>query len=161
MSSPSSPRLRRVVAAAGIVAALTIGSRGVEAELPEWVRNIAVPGPYREAIFRDVTMPGGPVEVRRPPADARAALLKLPSTDTDLLPLRARVAEEALDFQAAEADWKTYASLSKDVAAGQLTLADFYHRRLMPPQEAEALAAAAQAPDLPGDRLVPVAERRS
>src|SRR5205814_4315620 len=109
-------------------------------------------------------MPGGPVEVRRAPAEAREALMAAApadAADREWLALRARAAEEMLDAPAAETDWKAYASAASDRAAGQLALADFYHRRLEPQKEADALAAAAQAPDPDADAVLAVAERRS
>ena len=103
------------------------------------------------------------MEVRRPPADVHDALSRVSgaAADLELLSLRARAAEELLDGSAAEVDWKAYANASTDTAAGQLALADFYHRRLQPQKEAEALAAAARAPDLTSDRLLRASERRS
>src|SRR6266508_2963051 len=120
-------------------------------------------GRFHDAFFRAVSMPGGSIETRRTPADTHALLTRLPdaSTDRDLLAMRARVAEEKLDAAAAETDWKAYAAASADKAEGQLALADFYHRRLMPQQEADALASAAQAPDPPSDRLLAVNARRT
>ena len=147
----------QVVAAAAIVAA----TFGLRAELPEWVRNVETAARWHDAIFRTVPTPAGPVEVRRSPADAHDALTKIAgaATDRELLALRARAAEEKLDPAAAEADWKAYASASPDAAAGQLALADFYHRRLLPQREGDALVVAARAPDPPADRLLPVSER--
>ena len=163
MSCRDVARKRRRVAAGLAAAAIAASTFGVRAELPEWVRNVETAGRWHDAIFRTVPTPTGPVEVRRSPADAHDALRTAPgaAADRELLALRARVAEEKLDPAAAEADWKAYASASTDVGAGQLALADFYHRRLMPQQEADALAAAARAADPPADRLVPAPERRS
>ncbi len=156
-------RFRRLAAAGLIAAAIGASPFVVRAELPEWVRNVEATGRLHDAIFRTVAMPAGPVEVRRVPADAREALTSLPGAagDAQLLAFRARAAEEMLQPAAAEADWKAYAGALTDAAAGQLALADFYHRRLLPQKEADALAAAAQASDPPSDRLLRVAERRS
>jgi Flp pilus assembly protein TadD len=155
---------RRTRVATGLVAVTVVASTfGLRAELPEWVRNVETAGRWHDAIFRTVPTPAGPVEVRRSPADAHDALTKIPgaATDREWLALRARAAEEKLDPAAAEADWKAYASASPDVAAGQLALADFYHRRLLPQREGDTLAAAARAPDPPADLLLPAPERRS
>ena len=155
--------LRRRVGAGLAAAAIAASTFGLRAELPEWVRNVETAGRWHDAIFRTVPTPAGPVEVRRSPADAHDALRTAPgaATDRELLALRARVAEEKLDPEAAEADWRAYASASTDVAAGQLALADFYHRRLLAQREGDALAAAARADDPPADRLLPAPERRS
>src|SRR6185295_7475574 len=121
--------LKRRSAMAGFVAVAIIASTFVlRAELPEWARNVETAGRWHDAIFRTVPTPAGPVEVRRSPADAHEALRTAPgaAADRELLALRARVAEEKLDPEAAEADWRAYASASTDVAAGQLALADFY-----------------------------------
>ena len=150
--------------AAGLAAAAIVGSTfGLRAELPEWVRNVETAGRWHDAMFRTVPTPAGPVQVRRSPADAHDALTRIQgaATDRDLLALRARAAEEKLDPAAAEADWRAYASASTDAAAGQLALADFYHRRLLPQKEGDALAEAARAADPPADRLLGVHERRS
>ena len=154
----------RACVATGVVAVAVVASTfGLRAELPEWIRNVESAGRWHDAIFRTVLTPAGPVEIRRSPAEAHEALAKSSGTapDRELLALRARVAEEKLDPGAAEAHWQAHAKASADVAAGQLALADFYHRRLQPQKEADALAVAAGAEDPPGDRLLPAADRRS
>jgi len=75
--------------------------------------------------------------------------------------MRARVEEEQLDFAAAESDWKWRAKVLPDKAAGQLELADFYHRRLRPQDEVAALASVARAPATPAEKFLPVTRRRS
>src|SRR5580704_16716121 len=153
----------RVVATGLVVTAIAASTLGVRAELPEWVRNVEATGRWHDAIFRTVPTPEGAVEVRRSPADAYDALTRVPgaATDRELLALRARAAEDKLDPAAAEADWSAYATVSTDAAAGQLALADFYHRRLLPQKEGDALAAAGRAADPPADRLLHAPERRS
>ena len=163
MSCRDLHRTRGRVAIALALAAIVGSTFAARAELPEWVRNVPTGDRWHDAIFRILETHAGPVEVRRAPDDAHAALMKSGSASSDLqlLALRARLAEERLDQPAAEADWKAYASASPDGGAGQLALADFYHRRLRPQQEADALAAAARAEDPPADRLLPVSARRS
>jgi cellulose synthase operon protein C len=63
--------------------------------------------------------------------------------------LRAQEAETALDFAAAEADWKTYAGNAADRYGARIELADFYHRRNQPRDEIAALTEAATAKDDP------------
>ncbi len=124
-------------------------------------------------------MPGGSVPILRPPAESRPALTNLISSaprDAMLYRLRAQEAEVALDFAAAEADWKSYvanAANAPDRYAAQIELADFYHRRIRPRDELAALTAAAAAPDDPlqpasaqrgwkaFDRMAGVAEREA
>jgi tetratricopeptide (TPR) repeat protein len=150
--------------AAGLVlTAIAASTLGLRAELPEWVRNVETAGRWHDAIFRTVPTAAGPVEVRRSPADAYEALASAPAAaaDRELLALRARAAEEKLDPAAAEVDWRAFASASTDAAAGHLALADFYHRRMLPQKEGEALAAAAGAADPAADHLLGAPERRS
>jgi Flp pilus assembly protein TadD len=88
-------------------------------------------------------MPGGSVPILRPPAETRPALTSLISGapgDAMLYRLRAQEAEVALDFTAAEADWKRCTPIE---------LADFYHRRMRPRDEVAALTTAAAVPDDP------------
>ncbi len=66
--------------------------------------------------------------------------------DAALLSLRARQQEAALDFTAAERDWKAYAATAPDHLAAELDLADFYHRRLAVHDEFTTLLAIASAP---------------
>jgi tetratricopeptide (TPR) repeat protein/predicted Zn-dependent protease len=177
---PGRPGRPARIAAAGAIAAgiIAASALGLRAELPEWVKNIEATGRLHDAVFRTVPTLTGPVEVRRAPADAYDALTRAassgrspgqaqgqgegaPAAELSLLALRARTAEEKLDAKAAEADWTAYARASADAGAGQLALADFYHRRLLPQQEADTLATAAQATDPPADRLLPATARRS
>ena len=82
----------------------------------------------------------------KPPKETRALLspmITATPTDADLLALRGREAERQLDFVAAEADWKSHALAARDKAAGQIALADFYHRRNRGADEVQALAGAA------------------
>src|SRR5260370_36308316 len=69
--------------------------------------------------------------------------------------------EQQLDFTAAEGDWKSFAEKSEDKVAGQLSLADFYHRRLRPLDEIKVLSAAAGAPPDASENLTPASRQRS
>ncbi|HKS95522.1 MAG TPA: hypothetical protein VJV74_05240, partial [Terriglobia bacterium] len=156
-------RLHRLLAALPFVCLGVVGivARG---EVEEWVQNIEGAGRFEAVFFKSMPMPGGPITVRRPTAESRDALndlaAKTPS-DAELLLMRARVDEEQLDFTAAEADWKKRAELLSDKAAGQVELADFYHRRLRPIDEVKALAQVGRSPSSPTDKLLPVTEQRS
>jgi Flp pilus assembly protein TadD len=130
------------------------------AGLDDWVQNLAVETGLRGVFFRSMPLPSGEVDARRPPAETRAELSKriaAAPADQQLYRLRASEAELALDFTAAEADWKTYARLGKD----PLALADFYHRRLRPGDEVAALetvrtaAAYSRAVQVASDALLP------
>jgi Tfp pilus assembly protein PilF len=131
----------------------------IRGELEPWVQHTPA-GPAIAAIFRDVPMPGGAVPILRPPAEARSSLTNLISgapRDSSLYRLRAQEAEVALDFAAAEADWKAYAANAADRYGSQIELADFYHRRVQSRDELAALTAAAAAKDDP--LLPPTAQR--
>ena len=115
------------------------GALLVRGELQPWIQHTPA-GPAVETLFRSVAMPGGAVPILRPPAESRPALTSLIAAaprDAMLYRLRAQEAEVALDFAAAEADWKAY--------GGQIELADFYHRRMRPRDELAALTAAVAA----------------
>ena len=117
--------------------------------LPYWIRNAEAGSEIEAVFFRLMALPGGEVLFRRPPRETRPALgelLKKQPKDADLYSLRALEDEQQLDFAAAESDWKLYADNSSDKSAAQITLADFYHRRLRPIDEIKALSAAAGAP---------------
>src|SRR5262249_9584503 len=146
----------RVVFVMAMFVLLAMSSIGVHAELPEWARNVDAMGRFHDALFRSVSMPAGPVETRRSPSETFEALSASSGApaDGEWLAMRARAAEEKLDPAAAETDWKAYAAAATDRGEGQIALADFYHRRLMPQQEVEALAVAARTPDPPGDRFL-------
>lgn len=134
------------------------------AQLEHWAQNVEGGGPFDLALFRPVIMPSGVVMARRAPKDSRALLDHMVSkspNNPEVFLMRARVDEESLDFTAAESDWKKYATLLPDPAAGELELADFYHRRLRPPEEIKALSSAAAAPSKSSDRLLPATEQRS
>jgi Tfp pilus assembly protein PilF len=123
----------------------------IRAELGPWVQHIPS-GPAIAAFFRGVPMPGGTVPILLPPAETRPALTSLLSRvpgDAMLYRLRAQEGEAALDFAAAEADWKSYTLHASDTYAAQIELADFYHRRIRPHDELATLSAAAAAKDDP------------
>ena len=157
---------RRLPAAslAGLLLAASVGLFEAEAQLPEWVRNIEGSSPLRDAFFRLVSMPGGAVRAERPPQETRVALtalIRAQPEQADLYALRAHEAERQLDFSGAEQDWKEYAARVADPAEGQLALADFYHRRLRPAEEVEALLAVGRSPAADSERLRPPEQQRS
>ncbi len=145
-----------------ILMAAVLGTSGtflIRGEFETWVQHIPS-GPAIQALFRDVPMPGGMAPILRPPAESRPALGALIARtpgDAMLYRLRAQEAEQSLDFAAAEPDWKTYAHLAPDRYAGEIDLADFYHRRVRPSDELAVLTAAAATKDDP--LLAPTAQR--
>ena len=143
--------------AATLVACSAFFLRG---DMEPWVQHIPA-SPAIAALFRSVPMPGGAVSILRPPSEARPALTSLISgslRDATLYRLRAQEAEMALDFAAAEADWKSYVQNAPDRYNAQIELADFYHRRIRPRDEIATLNAAATEPD---DPLEPAAAQKA
>ncbi len=132
--------------------------------LPSWIRNIEARTEIEAAFFRLMSLPGGEVFYRRPPHETRAALadlIKKEPREAQLHSLRALEDEQQLDFAAAETDWKLYAGNSPDQGATHLALADFYHRRLRPPDEIKELSAVANSAPEPSEKLIPVQNQRS
>ena len=132
--------------------------------LPEWVRYVESGSTLEEIFFTERRLPGGEAPARRLPLETRPLLGERISAEPDraeLYLLRAREAERALDFEAAESDWMRYAQLVEDPAEGALALADFYERRLRPDEEADQLLAVGRAPDEEQVEPLPVEERRS
>jgi predicted Zn-dependent protease len=111
-----------------------------------------------------VPLPGGDVTIRRPPEEtvpALSAMIKSQPRPQQLYSLRALEEEQALDFTAAEADWKLYLESSPAKAEAQLALADFYHRRHRPLDEVSALSALGRMPQLPAEKLTAPADQSS
>jgi tetratricopeptide (TPR) repeat protein len=142
-------------------AGMLVSARG---ELPAWIRTLEAGNALEAVFFRAMSLPGGTVLGRRPPAETRPALTELiqkQPAQADLYSLRALESEQQLDFASAESDWKRYVQYAPDPAAANLALADFYHRRLRPRDEIAALLAAAQAPPTAEDRLAAANAQRS
>src|SRR5260370_15890326 len=132
--------------------------------LPKWIRNIEARTGIEAEFFRLMALPGGEVAFRGTPSETRPALgelLKKQPGNAELYSLRALEDEQQLDFTAAEGDWKSFAEKSEDKVAGQLSLADFYHRRLRPLDEIKVLTAAAGAAPDASEKLTPASEQRS
>ena len=132
--------------------------------LPYWIRNAEARTEIEAAFFRLMSLPGGEVLFRRPPRETRPALselIKKQPKDAELYSLRALEGEQQLDFAAAESDWKLYSDNSSNKSAAQITLADFYHRRLRPMDEIKALSAAAGAPADASESFTSAPEQRS
>jgi len=130
------------------------------AELSSWVQHEPA-GPLLQILLRSVPMPGGAVQIRRPPSETRPALTAMIGADAKnaaLYRLRAQEAELQLDFVAAETDWRRYADLLADRGQGYLDLADYYHRRANATGELSALEAVGRAPS---DSYLPVTEQRA
>jgi predicted Zn-dependent protease len=133
------------IAAFIALAGWLVSARG---ELPAWLRNVEAGSAIEAALFRAMSLPGGAVLFRRPPAETRPALgelIKSQPTNADLYSLRALEDEQQLDFSAAESDWKKYLENASGKSDAQIALADFYHRRVRPLDEIKALSIVANA----------------
>ncbi|MBZ5569275.1 MAG: hypothetical protein LAN64_15665 [Acidobacteriia bacterium] len=152
---------RVAIVVATVCAGLVLAASGA---LPAWMVNVESKSALEGVFFRLMDMPGGAVLGRRPPAETRAALAELikdKPRDAGLYSLRALEDEQALDFDAAEADWKQYAQKAQDKAAANLALADFYHRRVRPQDEIRILATVGQMSPASGEALMPNSQQRS
>lgn len=104
----------RGLRACGIAVFVTLAGWVASARgaLPEWIRNVEGGTAIEAALFRAMSLPGGAVLFRRPPAETRPALgelIKAQPQNADLYSLRALEDEQQLDFSAAESDWKKHA----------------------------------------------------
>ncbi|HEX6804575.1 MAG TPA: hypothetical protein VF133_12915 [Terriglobales bacterium] len=134
------------------------------AELPAWIRNIESGSPLEAVFFRRMTVAHGAVGFRRPPRETRPELgnlIKSQPGNAELYSLRALEDEQQLDFAAAEADWKSYAAHSSDKLNAEFALGDFYHRRLRPGDEINALMVIANSGPIPAEKLTAVDQQRS
>jgi predicted Zn-dependent protease len=159
----SSSRRTRLAAFATFFAAI-FGAVAALGELPAWIRNIEGSSVLEGVFFRTMSLPNGAVAFRRPPSETRPALadlIKSQPHNAELYSLRAMEDEQQLDFTAAEADWKAYADSSSGKISTQLALADFYHRRLRPADEIQALALVAKAAPVAVEKLTAPAQQRS
>ena len=122
---------------------------GARAELPEWMQHVVGASTVEAALYRAMEIPGAQAFYPRPPKEAvgeLGGLIAQQPQSAELYSLRAMEEEQALDFGAAEADWKAFAGKTSDAVGGTLALADFYHRRLRPAEEAAELMVVAKAP---------------
>jgi tetratricopeptide (TPR) repeat protein/Tfp pilus assembly protein PilF len=143
---------------------VAVGVLGARAAMPEWIQNIEARSLVEAAIFRTVSLPSGTISIRRPPAESVPALgelVKQHPQQADLYSLKALEEEQKLDFAAAESDWKLYLQNASDKVAAQMDVADFYHRRLRPQDEVNALTEVGSAPSPPSERFSEVSAQRS
>jgi len=158
-----SPAGRSRLLLAAILAA-TIATIAAVAELPAWIRNVEGSSALEGVFFRMMSLPQEAVAFRRPPSETRPALSDLIKTqprNAELYSLRALEDEQQLDFNAAESDWKAYVENASNRAEAQLTLADFYQRRLRSADEIKILSLVSAAPPVSTEKLTPVTQQRS
>ncbi len=128
----------------------------------EW-KDVEAGSAIETALYRWMPMGASKVLGLRPPREAVPLLgvLIQKQPTTELYSLRAMNEEAALDFTAAEADWKKFAESSSDRAGGEVALADFYHRRLRPADEIAVLAAIGKMPLPANEKLRATTEQSS
>lgn len=124
---------------------------GAGNSISRWLENAESGSGVENALYRLMKLPGGEALYRRSPREARPELTDLINTSQNnnsnsqnsaaLYSLRAMEDEQALDFDAAEKDWKSWVANASDKPAANLDLADFYERRLKPEDEIAALEA--------------------
>jgi hypothetical protein len=134
------------------------------ATLPEWLQHVVGASSIEAALYRTMSLPAVQALYPRPPKESQTELARLIASapdDSQLYAFRAQADESALDFAAAESDWKLSVAHSKDPVNAKLQLADFYQRRLLVPQELAALTEVAAAPPIASERFVDPAHQRS
>ena len=128
---------------------------GAGNSISRWLENAESGSGVEKALYRLMKLPGGEALYRRSPRETRpelTALINNSQNSAALYSLRAMEDEQALDFDAAEKDWKSWAANAGDKAAANVDLADFYERRLKPQEEIAALEAVGSAPASPQER---------
>ncbi|HEX9200008.1 MAG TPA: hypothetical protein VF865_10650 [Acidobacteriaceae bacterium] len=141
-----------------LVPAIVIGARATS----PW-KNAEAGSAIESALYRWMPMPVSKVFGLRPPCEATPLLSKLiqRQPSAELYSLRALNEEAALDFVAAEADWKKYTDAAPDRIQAEWSVADFYKRRLRPADEIAALTLIGRAPAPLSEKLTPVEHQRS
>ncbi len=149
---------RKLAAAAGLAACLAGGVFFCAASSQSLWTNTRAGTEIESALFRTMSLPGGPVPARRLPGEAVeqiSALVKQSPQRGELFAIRAQEEERGLEQQAAENDWKKAAELAGDKGLALRDLADFYNRRLEPQQEVDTLIQAGRTATSGLDRYLP------
>jgi cellulose synthase operon protein C len=161
---PLHPRLLAgAVIALGACAVLLAGWQA-RAALPRWMQDAVGASAIEAALYRVMEIPGAKALYPRPPEEAQGELSGLIGKAPDqaeLYSLRALEEEQALDFRAAEGDWKAYALRAKDPVGAKLELADYYHRRLEAGDEVKMLMEVGSSQATPSEQYLAPAEQRS
>jgi tetratricopeptide (TPR) repeat protein len=134
------------------------------AALPGWMQDVVGASTIEAALYRAMEIPGVKALYPRPPKEAvgeLSGLIAKAGKDAALYSLRAMEEEQALDFPAAEADWKAYVPRAGDGLGAKLELADYYHRRLQPADEARVLLEVGSAPAQANEAYTAASEQRS
>ena len=154
----------RVAITATVLSTMCVTGFYARADLPLWMQTAISGSAIEAALYRAMDLPGVKTLYPRPSAEARGelnGLLKSKPDAAQLYALRAHSEEQALDFSAAEQDWKAFVAHSADKQAAEFELADFYHRRIEGPQEVAALEQAATAPAAAGETFISADKQRA
>ena len=146
------------------LAALLCVGMAARAELPEFLQHVIGASSVEAALFRVMELPGVKALYPRPPKEAQAELQKLLTQDAqqaEIYRLKAMEDEQALDFGAAEADWKSYVAHAKQPVGARLELASFYQRRLQGADEIGVLMEVGAAPATSDEAFVAADKQRS
>lgn len=129
-----------------------------------WMQNAVSGSGVEQVLFRLMSLPGTEILYRRSPRETRPELTSLMQANPSkaaLYALRAMEDEQALDFDVAEKDWKSWAQKADDQAGANLDLATFYEKRLRPQEELAALAVVGNSAATASERLSAPAEQRA
>jgi hypothetical protein len=132
--------------------------------ITRWLQDTESGSAAESALYRLMQLPAMEIPYRRSPRETRPALTELLKNDQShaaLYSLRALEDEQALDFDAAERDWKTWAEHAVDKIGANLDLADFYERRLKPQEELAALEVVGRAPPSEQERYTAPESQRA
>ncbi len=169
-------RLPRIVVVAGVLLAAFVSMAAIRPLIhihsllfapghgvARWIDNVSSGSDVEKALYRLMDLPGGSILFRRTPRESIPAITQLQQTQNTaaLYSLRALEEEQALDFAAAERDWKAWADGADDRPGAHLDLADFYERRLQPQAELSALEFVGNAPADSSERWAAVDAQRS
>lgn len=148
----------------GVSSATRPAAHTIYTTIHGWLTNSVAGSAVENVLFRQMNLPTGSVMFPRPPKESTTAITALIHAEQkpgELYALRAVQEEQALNFPAAEADWKAWVRHAPDHAAAELDLAHFYARRLRPHHEIAALESVAKAPNPPAEKFTAVSEQRS
>ena len=158
-----SRRITNALTALGVCGLLAVGWQA-RAALPRWMQDAVSGSAIEAALYRAMEIPALKALYPRPPKEAQSELSgligKTPER-AELYSLRAMEEERALDFAAAEKDWKTYAERAKDKLDAKMDLALYYRRRLQAADEVKTLMEVGSAAAQPGEDYTAAQEQRS
>lgn len=128
-----------------------------------WLENAESGSGVEKALYRLMKLPGGDVLFHRSPRETRPELASLIQSNKTpaLYSLKALEEEQALDFDAAEQDWKLWVQHAEDKVAANLDLADFYERRLRPQEEVAVLQEVGRSPIDQREKWTAVEDQRA